>query len=247
MTSLAHPRLPELDDPWRRLPWLAPLALAAWMLLLVAFSMLLQQTAPHTVELKPLEARIIEVPVGGLAGGGGAGAVPIAKPTPAPIVRPKPVAKIHPRKIEAPPIVPPSPEGTLKSKETESAAPPSSGAGAATGSEAGASAETGTGGEGGGGSGGGLGSDSVGARAIFAPAPKVPDDLREQVFQAEAVAHFTVSYDGTVEVTLVKPTANPRLNQILLDTLQQWRFFPAVKGGVAIDSVFEVRIPITVE
>jgi hypothetical protein len=40
------------------------------------------------------------------------------------------------------------------------------------------------------------------------------------------VAHFEVSYDGNVKVTPAKPTADPRLNQILLTTLQQWRFFP---------------------
>ena len=30
-------------------------------------------------------------------------------------------------------------------------------------------------------------------------------------------------------------------------TLQQWRFFPAMKGGVAIDSAFDVRIPVSVQ
>ena len=33
----------------------------------------------------------------------------------------------------------------------------------------------------------------------------------------------------------------------LLTTLQQWRFFPAMKGGVAIDSAFDVRIPVSVQ
>jgi protein TonB len=47
-------------------------------------------------------------------------------------------------------------------------------------------------------------------------------------------------------VSLVTPTPNPRLNQILLDTLKQWRFFPAMKNGIAIDAQFDVRIPITV-
>jgi protein TonB len=82
---------------------------------------------------------------------------------------------------------------------------------------------------------------------MFAPVPSIPDDLRDEVLQTEAMAHFTVSYDGTVAVALTQPTNNPRLNQILLDTLKQWRFFPAVKGGVAIDSAFDVRIPITVQ
>ena len=97
------------------------------------------------------------------------------------------------------------------------------------------------------GGGGGIGTDTVGARAIYAPTPVIPDDLREDVMQTEAVAHFNVSFDGTSEVTLVKPTSSPRLNQVLLDALKQWKFFPAVKNGVAIASSFDVRIPISVQ
>ena len=79
-----------------------------------------------------------------------------------------------------------------------------------------------------------IGTDTVGARAIYAPTPVIPDDLREDVMQTEAVARFNVSFDGTSEVTLEKPTSSPRLNQVLLDALKQWKFFPAVKNGVAI-------------
>jgi len=50
-----------------------------------------------------------------------------------------------------------------------------------------------------------------------------------------------------VRVSLTQPTANPRMNQILLDTLKQWRFFPAMKSGIAVDSEFDLRIPITVQ
>jgi protein TonB len=46
---------------------------------------------------------------------------------------------------------------------------------------------------------------------------------------------------------LEQPTPNPRLNQILLNTLRQWKFFPAMKDGIAINSEFDVRIPITVQ
>ncbi len=101
-------------------------------------------------------------------------------------------------------------------------------------------------GEGSGG-GGGIGTDTVGAHAIYAPTPVIPDDLREDVMQTEAVARFNVSFDGVSEVTLEKPTSSPRLNQVLLETLKQWKFFPAVKNGVAIPSSFEVRIPISVQ
>jgi len=71
--------------------------------------------------------------------------------------------------------------------------------------------------------------------------------LRETAFAAVAVAHFEVFYDGNVKVTLAKPTPDPRINQILLSALRQWRFFPAMKSGVAINSAFDVRIPITVQ
>ena len=93
----------------------------------------------------------------------------------------------------------------------------------------------------------GLGNDASGARAIYAPTPTIPDDMREDVFQAVAIAHFKVAPDGAVEVALAQPTPNPRLNQILLDVLRQWKFFPAMKDGIAIASEFDVRIPISVQ
>ncbi len=82
---------------------------------------------------------------------------------------------------------------------------------------------------------------------MYAPTPTIPDDLRDETFNAVALAHFKVSYSGDVQVSLTQPTTSPRLNEILLDTLKQWRFFPAMKKGVAVDSEFDVRIPITVE
>ena len=97
------------------------------------------------------------------------------------------------------------------------------------------------------GGGGGLGADSIGARAIYAPPPKIPDDLRENVFEAVAVAHFEVDYNGDVKVSFTQPTSNPRLNAILLDTLKRWRFFPAIRNGIAVNSEFDVRIPIAVK
>jgi len=82
---------------------------------------------------------------------------------------------------------------------------------------------------------------------MYAPTPTIPDDLRENTFSTVAVAHFKVSPEGDVTVTLTKPTLNPRLNQILLDTLKQWKFSPAMKDGITINSEFDVRIPIAVE
>ena len=242
MNGTARISSPYLDEPWRRLAWVAPLSVLVWAMALFGFSLLLKQTAAPAPELKPLEARIIELPppVGGLQGGPAA-AHPAAPAKPNPHVQPKrkPVPIVHPRKPRVIPEAPPSPFGTKRS--TENAATPSpkaaSGGNEGAGVPGGKSSGTGS----------GIGSDSVGARAIYAPVPKIPDDLREDALATLAVAHFNVSYDGKVEVSLMTPTPNPRLNQILLDTLKQWRFFPAMKNGIAIDAQFDVRIPITVQ
>jgi protein TonB len=236
-------RPPELDEPTRRLLWVVPLAIAIWTILLSGFSLILMRTKAPPAELQPIEARLIDIPkaVGGLQGNGGAThpaapAIPKAKP----IVKPHPVA--HVKKVAPLPPVIRSPYGTEKATEAPSVEEkPGASAGSAT--ESGASSSSGEGS----GGGGGIGTDTVGARAIYAPTPVIPDDLREDVMQTEAVAHFNVSFDGTSEVTLARPTSSPRLNQVLLEALKQWKFFPAVKNGVAIVSSFDVRIPITVQ
>jgi protein TonB len=237
---------PFLDEPWRRLVWIAPLSLAIWVALLLGFALLLKQTAPPMPEMKPIEARIVELPpvVGGLQGGA-ALPHPLApappKPKPHLEVRRKVMPPPHPHKERIMPEAPPSLAGTRKAPAKSSTAASKATTGASAESGAAPPAKEGAGG------GSGLGSDSLGARAIYSPVPKIPDDLRDTAFEAVAVAHFEVSYDGNVKVTLAKPTPDPRLNQILLSTLQQWRFFPAMKGGVAIDSAFDVRIPISVQ
>jgi protein TonB len=237
-------RPPELDEPARRLLWIVPLSIAIWAILLSGFSLILMRTkVMPQEESKPIEARLVEIPkdIGGLQGNGGAihpaaPAIPKAKP----IVRPHPAA--HLKKIAPLPPVIRSPYGTEKSTEAPSVEEkPGASAGSTSESSESGSSETGEG------SGGGIGTDTVGARAIYAPTPVIPDDLREDVMQTEAVARFNVTFDGISQVTLEKPTSSPRLNQVLLDTLKQWKFFPAVKNGVAIASSFEVRIPISVQ
>jgi periplasmic protein TonB len=258
----------DFDEPWRRLLWIVPAALMFWFVLLGGFTRLLEQKSVPEPSRETIEARIVELPpaTAGLQGGGAPGGTP-AIAHPAPMVKPKPELKPKPppvrhvRKIRVKPhpviVEPPSPFGTAKHVEhPQPEAPPiaSKGPSGEAGERHSASAvgggAGGAGGLGGGtglGSGAGIGSDSAGARAIYAPTPEIPDDLRENTFSTMAVARFKVSYDGNIEVTLVEPTSNPRLNQILLDTLREWKFLPAMKDGIAINSEFEVRIPITVQ
>ena len=245
---------PRLDEPWRRLTWITPAAILLWAALLVAFALLLQATSKSPETNERLDARLIDLPApappGGLQGDAEP-AVPAAPPAPPP---PQPQRKVE-KKAEKPPV-----ERVTKHLKKKQAAPrvyDASGAHTAPAEEVehdggvkapvAAASGTGAAAASGGRGRGGLGADSIGARAIYAPPPKIPDDLRENVFDALAVAHFEVSYDGDVKVSLSQATSDPRLNAILLDTLRQWRFFPAIRKGIAVNSEFDVRIPIAVK
>jgi periplasmic protein TonB len=243
---------PYFDDPRLRLAWVVPFSLILWAALLTLFALLLERTAPPAPELAPAEVRIVELPpAAGLQGGAAvphpAEASPKARvetPRPKPHIKSRraalPSVKVHRAKPKVPTasLLPPSASGTAK--EPAEVAPP--------GGPPSAGAEAPSAGAGlGAGSGAGIGSDSSGARAIYAPKPVIPDSLREEAFQTIAVARFKVTYDGQVEVTLTTPTESPQLNELLLETLKQWRFFPAMKSGIAIDSQFDLRIPISVQ
>ena len=83
--------------------------------------------------------------------------------------------------------------------------------------------------------------------AIFHPAPVIPPELRRHALDMVAVVHFTIGIDGRVAVELEQATADPQINQILLDTFRRWRFFPAMQGGKPVVSTLVLRVPIKVE
>jgi len=248
----SFPQPPSLDDPWRRLVWLTPAAFLLWGALLIGLAFLLQGTAQPPTTIERLDARLIDLPAaaepGGLQGAAEpaapATAEPPAPPPPQPLPRVEkkpeaPVAHVKKKTEAPPPLYDARGTHTLPADEVQGNPDTQ----APTAGESG-TLSNGAPGHGGG---GGMGKDSIGARAIYAPAPTIPDDLRENVFETVALAHFHVSFDGVATVTLTQPTSNPRLNLRLLDTLKQWRFFPAIRNGIATDSEFDVRIPIAVQ
>lgn len=224
--------------PWRRFPLAGAGSAMALFLLLLGFAFVLKPRVTAFPPTSAIEARLVEV-------------IP-PKPAPAPKIVPSAPAKIapqmHPKRSahrEAPPkpkpVAPPPPA-------PEAASPFGSVPYAPRGAATPSAPEPGpSGGESSGEASGGAGSESGGARALYAPLPKIPDELRENAFSTVAVAHFVVGPDGNVEVTLTTPTPDPRLNELILDTLHQWKFFPALKDGVAVASQFDVRIPISVQ
>jgi protein TonB len=85
------------------------------------------------------------------------------------------------------------------------------------------------------------------ARAIVQPKPQIPEDLRVGAFISAALVRFHIAVDGSAEVELAKPTQEPRLNRILLDTLKKWRFMPAIKSGKPVPSIEEILVKIEVK
>jgi protein TonB len=260
---------PEPPGSWRRLLWEVPFAAFGWLALLLALGLIVAGGGRQPPEeVVRLDARLVDLPpadAGGLQGGGGGGTPPAEEPAAEP-AKPPPKEKAKPKEkeqVKKPPPAPPAVKHTktapplvnvkhhamrTRSDAPEDAGTASAGDGAAVASrETGGGVGGGSGGPGGsGGTGGGLGTSNVGARALYAPPPQVPDDLREDMFEAVALAHFQVDDDGHATVTLVKQTSSPRLNGILLAALKEWRFAPAVRNGLKVESEFDVRIPIAV-
>ncbi len=223
------------DDPWRRLYWTLPAALAIWVALVGMLAFFVRSPGERLPEPTPIEAQVIELPPPPIHNEPQPPTIkrppppePVKPPTPhAPVqvAVPKmtleqspPVAEVKPTPIPVTP--PPAPALSKPVASTEPERPHTSGA-----------HFTGT----------------SGAQAIVRPMPLIPDELRQDALNVAALARFHVEADGTVTVELVKPTPNPRLNRLLLDALKSWRFFPAMKDGKPAASIEEIVIKVEIK
>ncbi len=224
----------EYDSHWRRLYWTLPLALSIWMVVLAAFAYFTRHPIEPIPEPTAVEARLIEIP------------------PPAPIIK-TPIEEKKPASPPIKPVSPSKPQMTLATppvkleqnpspireersnvEPSRAAVPASPKVPASTVREE--SSTTGTNLAG-----------TNGAQAIVRPMPQIPEELRQDALSASAVARFHVAADGTATVELAKPTPNPRINRLLLDTLKNWRFFPAIKDGKPVVSIEEIVIKIDVK
>jgi len=250
-------------------------AILLWGTVLAGFGFLWRPQATN-IPPQPLEAQIIEVPGEGPTGGSGAPSVGGRKVSTSPgsthpvlqtPLRRKPrvsqarsvrlrdedpIAKSETKttdtQIMAVPIVAAPPAQPASSAVARSALPPRDKhpSGERNGGKRDGTGVSGGAGTDSGGIGRGSGTGGTGPIAIYAPAPTIPDDMRNEVLEVVAVAHFRVLHDGRVIVSLVKSTNFSRLNETILCTLREWRFRPAMNNGTAVDSEAEIRLLITV-
>ncbi|HUJ88327.1 MAG TPA: energy transducer TonB [Burkholderiales bacterium] len=219
-------RLP-FDSPWRRLPFVLPLAVGLCALALFAFLSVLGRVAQPAAAPQPIEARIVVIPPA---------PQPVAPLPPAPLEHeirhapPRTVHRLAPRpKATTPAQVPV--EHTPPAPAAPAQAPaPAVAAAAGTAPRAGA-----------------LGGDRMSARAIFKPMPQIPDELRRRALHTVAVVRFEVAADGSAKAALLRPTPLPQLNLLLLQAFGRWRFFPALQDGKPVPSVIDLSVPVRIE
>jgi periplasmic protein TonB len=271
MRSSGTPR-----DPSRRLLIVVAASIATHFLLLTALGLYFKLPRPVASGREVIPLTLIELPLGGLAGGGGGNpGATSSVPRPAravmhAAVAPKPMPHHHAHSVEpeimeertldtasepktasnptAPELIPLREAGRSAASGASTVQRPQASAGdGGSGSGAGPGVGGGIGVGSGTGTGGGFGSGGNGPRAIYAPVPSIPADLRDEVMQAKAVARFKVSREGKVTVALLEHTDFSELDEIILDTLRGWRFLPAMNNGIAVDSEADVRLLISVK
>lgn len=238
------------DDPWPRLRWLVPAALALTLLSQMAFLSLLRQPASPTPIQRPVDVQFVELPAptppvpARPASPEPRSSPPLrrlASPAPRPVPTPS-EPRIEVPRAPAPPAaeepVTPAPAATIPvppAPPAPSAAPPTQVP--LTGLPPSRGPQDTTPG----------GTDSMSARAIYKPMPEIPEALRHRTIELVAVARFRVDASGRTQVELLEPTPDPDLNRALLESLRRWRFFPATQAGRPIASTIDVRIPVSVK
>ncbi|NPT54122.1 TonB family protein [Paraburkholderia sp. 5N] len=232
------------DSPKIRITLAVLVALVVWVVFLFQLGRWLGTTTSAHVPARPLEMRVVELDPP---------KAPVTTPSAAPATHttPAPIAPAKPRQPADPlphvstqsrttPQVPSKPDvRSVQSVAPAQSAPAAqepkltteSPARAAAPSEESANATPSA-----------KSSGDAAAHSISQPLPELPDDLREQAYQTVATARFAIHVDGSADVELIKPTPNPRLNQILLETLRKWRFFPAMQAGHPIESRQDIRV-----
>ena len=223
------------DDPTKRLLWTVPSALLIWIIIVGLLAGGLKDSTPSIPQPSEMQAELVEEaeapkPAPRLAAAQ-------ASPKLAAVAAVSPITTVTPVTPATPPVqgLPPQATPSVKSASSADSGLPTPTPTSKSNSEQSANTSTLPG--------SGLGNQSA-ARALLQPMPHIPESLREEALQAQAVARFSIGVDGVVTVEWVKPTQNTVLNRLLLDTLKNWKFFPEIKDGKPIASTQEIVIKV---
>ena len=78
---------------------------------------------------------------------------------------------------------------------------------------------------------------------IDTPKPTLPDSLRSDTLDRTTVAEFVVGTDGApVEIRVVQSAGMDDLDKLAMDAARQWRFKPATRDGVPVQSTVRLHV-----
>ena len=237
-----NPSMP-LDDPWRRLPWLAGIALLLWGGLIYGFALFLGHMSGAPDVSAPIDAELIEEHAAPKAA-----PVPAVPKQPRPVREARPVQPLRPRQSPAQPAreAPPSagppvetpasstpvtlPEASLPSGNTlsrdaglpafatRSSMPPAPSTG-----------ET-------------LTPPQFGAAYLNNPRPAYPPLARKMGMEGLVMLKVLVSREGNVsfETEVGHSSGYELLDKAAKEAVKNWRFVPARRGESAVDEWVQV-------
>ena len=78
--------------------------------------------------------------------------------------------------------------------------------------------------------------------AFYAPAPVIPNYLRDQNLKTSVVIEFLITAQAAVTPRLLESCGNDELDAIALKTASKWLFKPAAQDNVPVDSKTRLRI-----
>lgn len=78
--------------------------------------------------------------------------------------------------------------------------------------------------------------------AIYNPAPIVPEYLLREEIKTSVIVEFFIMKTGETSVHLISSSGNEELDAIAITTTSKWRFYPAEKDHIPLDSKVKLRI-----
>jgi len=83
--------------------------------------------------------------------------------------------------------------------------------------------------------------------ALYAPAPVIPQYLRNQNLKTSVVIEFLITAQGLVTPRLLDSSGTEELDAIAINTVSKWKFKPAAQNNEPIDSKTRLRIVFEVQ
>jgi protein TonB len=84
------------------------------------------------------------------------------------------------------------------------------------------------------------------AQPTSQPLPVIPDDLLDSDIDTTFFGYFTIHADGSTDVKMVQGTGNSILDRLAMDAAKKWKFDPATKNGVPVDSYRRLQVQFVV-